>query len=314
MTAPLSYLSGSASKSADLLQAMAWGFSAVAALVVSVIVGLLWIAIARGRRRAADGDPAALEQGEHGLALIWWGVALSLPVLVALAVWTMAAARTLAEPGRAQSITISVTAHRWWWETLTSDGHGPPFAGANEIVIPTGRPVALLLASADVIHDFWVPKLGPKMDMVPGRTNRTWLEARDPGVYRGQCAEFCGFQHARMAFTVRALPADDYARWSAGQRAEPPAAAAAPAAALFTARCGACHTVRGTGAGGIMGPDLTHFAGRSTIAAGLLPNSPDALERWIADPQSLKPGAEMPQVPLTAADRQLLVGYLETLQ
>jgi len=314
MSAPLGYLSGSASASADLLQTMAWGFSAVSALVVAVIVGLIWVAIARGRRRAADGDPAALEKGERGLTLIWWGVGLSLPVLVALALWTMSAARELATPPTSQPFTITITAHRWWWQTDTTDGRGPPFAGANEIVIPTGRPVALLLASADVIHDFWVPKLGPKMDMIPGRTNRTWLEARTPGTYRGQCAEFCGFEHARMAFTVRALAPGDYARWSAGQRTNPNQAGTSPGSALFVERCGTCHTVRGTGAGGIMGPDLTHLAGRSTIAAGLAPNTPDWLSRWIADPQALKPGTEMPQVPLTAAERQQLVAYLGTLR
>jgi len=314
MSAPLGYLSGSASVSADLLQTMAWGFSAVSALVVAVIVGLIWVAIARGRRRAADGDPTVLEQGQQGLALIWWGVGLSLPVLVALALWTMSAVRALATPPVGQQLTITVTAHRWWWQTETADGLGPPFTGANEIVIPTGKPVALLLASADVIHDFWVPKLGPKMDMIPGRTNRTWLEARTPGIYRGQCAEFCGFEHARMAFTVRALPPADYARWSTSQRSNPAQAATAPGSALFVEHCGACHTVRGVGAGGIMGPDLTHFAGRSTIGAGLAPNTPLSLDRWIADPQALKPGTEMPQVPLTPAERQQLVAYLERLQ
>ncbi len=208
-TTPLSYLTGAGSDSASLLQTMAWGFSAVMLVVVVAIIVLIGIAIARSRARAQREPMESVGPETGGLSLIWWGVGLSLPVLLALAGWTFVSARALANVPDAAGIEVTVTGHRWWWEVRYEGVAGHTVTTANELVIPTGVPVHLNLASSDVIHDFWVPKLGPKMDMVPGRTNRTWIEARDPGTYRGQCAEYCGLEHARMAFTVRAVtPAD----------------------------------------------------------------------------------------------------------
>lgn len=169
------------------------------------------------------------------------------------------------------------------------------------------------LESADVIHDFWVPKLGPKMDMIPGHPNMTWIEARDRGLYRGQCAEYCGLEHAHMGFVVRALAPADYQRWIAAQRM-PAIAPPSDARTLFEARCSACHTVRGTDSGGILGPDLTHVGSRATLAAAVLPNTPAALDQWLADPQAVKPGALMPRVPLTTVERARLVNWLEALK
>jgi cytochrome c oxidase subunit 2 len=174
-------------------------------------------------------------------------------------------------------------------------------------------PVRIELTSGDVIHDFWVPKLGPKMDMIPGRTNVTWLEARDPGTYRGQCAEYCGLEHARMAFEVSALPPGEFTRWIEAERA-PSLADQSRGQQIFASSCAACHSVRGTDAAGIYGPDLTHFARRPTIAAGLLPNTVAARELWLAKTQSVKPGALMPQVELGDADRHAVVRYLGSLQ
>lgn len=340
VTPPLSYMAGSGSRSADLLQDLAWGFSGICLFVVLAIAVLIGMALLRSRRRRASQEGNAIGGGPDGLALIWWGVGLSVPVLIAMAAWSFLVTRSLAEAPRGQPMTIEVTAHRWWWEIRYLNAGLPPVTTANELVMPAGVPVRLQLASSDVIHDFWVPKLGPKMDMVPGRTNQTWLQADRAGVYRGQCAEYCGLQHAHMAFLVRAMPAASFARWLSHEQeaaagtasapwdlaspgpAEPspavaastgPATAAPPEQALFLERCAACHTVRGSGAGGILGPDLTHFASRSTLAAGTLPNTPSALDRWLGATQAVKPGAMMPQVSLRPEERAALVRYLEGL-
>lgn len=307
---PLGYLEGSASHSQDILQRLGIGLSLVSVAVILIIIALISIAMARSSRAArTDGD--IVERSGSGLLLIYWGVALSLPVLVALAAWTFEATNAIANPPAGAHLKATVTGHRWWWEVRYD---GPGGAGtvtsANQLVIPTGVPVVLDLNSADVIHDFWVPKLGPKMDMIPGRTNTSWIEARTPGNYRVQCAEYCGIEHAHMAMVVRAMAPADYRAWLAKERSD----ALAPAAPLFTERCGACHTVRGSDAAGIAGPELTHFASRPTIAAGALPNSPANLDRWIDDPQGVKPGAMMPKVALTPIERVQLVQWLERLQ
>jgi cytochrome c oxidase subunit 2 len=173
------------------------------------------------------------------------------------------------------------------------------------------------LASTDVIHSFWIPQLAGKMDVIPGQTNVMWLQADRPGVYRGQCGEYCGAQHAHMALALVADPPEAYRAWIDGQLRE----AAAPASATaqrghdaFVAHCGACHTVRGAGAGGILGPDLTHLMSRRTLAAGLLANTPGNLAAWIADSQALKPGSRMPRLALSGPELASVVAYLETLK
>jgi cytochrome c oxidase subunit 2 len=190
------------------------------------------------------------------------------------------------------------------------------FTTANEIHIPTGVPVRVILASPDVIHSFWVPKLAGKMDVIPGVTNVTWIQAATPGRYRGQCAEFCGLQHAHMAFFVKADSPADFNAWRDGQLARPPAPANAEIAqgwTLFAARCASCHTVSGTPAGGIVGPELSHLATRATLAAGTIPNDAAHLSTWIADPAAIKPGVLMPKVPMTPAQRAQIVAYLQSL-
>lgn len=323
---PLSYMTGAASRSAAELEKLAWGFSGISIAVVLIIALLIALAIRRSRVAASD-DPLA-DVGRHGngLALIWWGLGISLPILVLMAIWNFLTTRSLASVPDQMGPTVEVTGHRWWWEVRYDDPSGHTFSDANEVVIPVGVPVRLQLKSGDVIHDFWVPKLGPKMDMIPGRTNQTWLEADRPGIYRGQCAEFCGLEHAHMAFVVRALPHTEYAAWIKHQR-KPSAGTStgsnnqalsaqsdhSSSENMFVQHCGACHTVRGTAAGGILGPDLTHFAGRQTIAAGMMANTPQNLDRWLAAPQKIKPGSLMPQVQLTPAERAQMVRYLESL-
>ena len=171
--------------------------------------------------------------------------------------------------------------------------------------------------SEDVIHSFWIPALSGKTDLIPGQTNETWIEADRAGIYRGQCSEFCGDQHAGMAMYVVAQPPEDFELWRKQQIA--PANLSGEGAVVdgqqaFDLRCGACHTVRGGGAGGIAGPDLTHLMSRANIAAGLLPNTPGYLSAWIADPQKLKPGTLMPRVVLAAGELQAIGGFLQTLK
>ncbi len=312
---PLSYMTGSGSASGDTLQWIAWGFSGIAVLVTLIITVMIGLAIRASLRRAQLSSRDSVSRESDGLGFIYWGVGLSMPVLVAMAIWNFVATRAIAAPGTPTQMTVEITGHRWWWEIRYRDADHPDHivTTANQLVIPTGVPVRIDLTSADVIHDFWVPKLGPKMDMIPGKTNVTWLNARDPGTYRGQCAEYCGLEHAHMAFEVTAMPPAEFARWIIAERA-PAAVAETRGRTVFLNMCAACHTVRGTAAAGIYGPDLTHFANRPSIAAGLLPNTVAARDLWLAHTQSVKPGALMPQVPLDDVDRAAVVRYLGALK
>ena len=316
--APLSYLVASGPAAAPLAQ-LAWGLGAVSVAVVA-IVGL---ALAGGiwRRRPPADDPGALEavgRPGRGLAWIYVGLAVSVPVLAICTVWVVVVLAQVLHPDRPPALTVQVTAHQWWWEARYIDPAGArTFTTANEIHIPSGRPVRVELSSPDVIHSFWVPRLAGKMDVIPGLRNVTWIQAAAPGRYRGQCVEYCGLQHAHMAFEVVADAPADFAAWQARQLSPPTPPAAGNAAAgavVFQARCAACHTIAGTPAGGIVGPDLGHLAGRATLAAGMIPNDARHLAAWIADPQAIKPGALMPRVPLSAPQLTELVAYLQSLK
>jgi cytochrome c oxidase subunit 2 len=220
--------------------------------------------------------------------------------------------------GDAAPLTIEVTGKQWWWE-VRYVGPEPQriVRSANEIHIPTGERVRVRLRSSDVIHSFWVPGLQGKMDMIPGRTTETWLHADRSGEWRGQCAEFCGVQHAKMALVVVAHEPAEFQRWIAreAQPAPPPQGALLADRETFErAGCELCHTVRGSSAMAAAGPDLTHVASRRTLAAGELPNTQGNLYGWIANPQALKPGSKMPAVPLTADELHAIVRYLSTLR
>jgi cytochrome c oxidase subunit II len=213
------------------------------------------------------------------------------------------------------ALSVEVTGHQWWWEAHYP---GTTAVTANEIHIPAGTRVNLIGNTDDVIHSFWVPQLNRKIDLIPGRDNRILLYADQPGVYRGQCAEFCGLQHAHMAFEVVADPPDRFQGWLANMAANaPPPATAAELAgqqAFVQDQCASCHTIRGTSAQGQIGPDLTHLATRTTIAALTLPNDADYLGRWIRDPQHFKPGNRMPGLNLSDQDVASLVSYLGSLR
>ncbi|WP_369722239.1 c-type cytochrome [Bradyrhizobium sp. LLZ17] len=192
------------------------------------------------------------------------------------------------------------------------------FITANEIRIPVEQPVKVQLESADVIHSFWIPSLTGKMDLITGQQNEIQFTAKTPGVYRGQCAEFCGLQHAHMAFAVIALPQDEFKRWRDHENqsaVSPSDPLAKQGEQLFRARgCALCHAIRGTLAGGQLGPDLTHIGSRTTIAAGTLPLNSATLGAWLADPQHIKPGNLMPQMPLQSDELIAIHHYLEQLK
>jgi cytochrome c oxidase subunit 2 len=240
-------------------------------------------------------------------------------VLLALFVYALNVGHALSvAPGRAAD--IEVTGRMWWWDVRYRDGaSGAWIATANELYIPVGRPVELALRSEDVIHSFWVPALAGKVDMIPGRVNRLVLHAREAGVFRGQCAEYCGMQHSWMALYVVAVPEDEYRAWLEGQAAparEPDNAALRRGRdALLRENCGTCHAIRGTSAAGTLGPDLTHVGSRSSIAAGRLGNNTAALAAWIAGSQSIKPGNLMPSSnAFSGEELRLVAAYLESLK
>jgi cytochrome c oxidase subunit 2 len=326
----LSSLSGSATHSAlrpagvqaarihDLWQLTLWICMGVFA---SILIALL-VALMRGARSAAHvasekPRPTASERAARRWATgATLGSAALLVVLLAADMWTD---RALSRLPAADALRIEMTAQQWWWEARYLDAQGKPqFAVSSELHVPVGRPVIVTLKSIDVIHTFWVPSLHGKKDMLPGRSTQLLLRADKPGVYRGECAEFCGLQHALMAFSVSADPPDTYAQWRATQQAPaeaPSGVDATRGAQLFlSSNCAQCHTVRGTTASGTLGPDLTHVASRALLAAGTVRNDPATLGAWIVDPQSLKSGSTMPSSRLSPDDVRALVAYLGGLE
>jgi cytochrome c oxidase subunit II len=312
---PLGYLFGSGAQ-ADSIAPLTWGTLIISVLVVVIVGALLVVALLR--RRPIPPQPRMIGPAEGGLSWIYVGVGLTTIVLFGVTVWTVVTLAAVSSPPAGEAgFDLEIVAHQWWWQVHYRSGDDRRlFTTANEIHIPTGVPVRIKLTGVDVIHSFWVPALGGKTDVIPGQTNTTWLEARNPGTYRGQCSEYCGSQHAHMALDVVASAPFEFKSWWDHQLEAPSPATATPAADdenTFVLRCGACHTVRGTGAGGILGPDLSHLMTRATIAAGTLPNRPGYLAGWIADPQHAKPGNLMPQLALSGTDLAAVMRFLETL-
>jgi cytochrome c oxidase subunit II len=316
--APMTFLRSFGTKADEVLP-LTWGLMIIAIVVVVVVFALLTRALFASPAAVSDAaGRLPVERPVGGLSWIYIGVGISAVVLFASAVWTMVTLAAVGQPSEKPAFTIEVTGHQWWWQ-IRYLGEQPylTFTTANEIHIPVGVPVAVKLKSADVIHSFWIPALTGKTDLIPGQTNITWMEARVPGVYRGQCTEYCGAQHAHMALTVVATGADDFKAWRQAQLGDAPAAIVPTVESgetAFIQKCGACHTVRGTRAGGIVGPDLSHLMQRRTIAAGTLPNTIGNLAGWIADPQHVKPGSLMPQPEVAPAQLQKIVAYLQTLK
>ncbi len=271
--------------------------------ILALITFLVLYAIIRYRDR--PGAPEALQNfGSRKLEVIWTAVPiLSLVVLASFMVRTMIAG----DPPTADAKPdLRIVAHQWWWEVYYLKSG---VVTANEIHIPVGKQLLVDFRSADVIHDFWVPELGRKIDIVPGHPNRLWIEADRGGTYLGVCAEFCGNEHAWMRVLVIADPPDEFAAWIKDQAGIPPKPATADeqlGAKIYRDRiCTNCHLRS-------VGPDLTHIATRRTLAAGALENSPENLAAWLRDPDDFKPGSNMPNFKLSDDEVRALVAYLET--
>jgi cytochrome c oxidase subunit 2 len=302
----------------DLWRVLLIVCSAVFAVILAALLFVIWRRPRADETTAADLSPvnSAEPRVRRGVAA---SVIASALLLVALVVASVFTDRALARLSLADAVNIEVTAHQWWWSArYTSGGVDQTFTTANEIHVPVGRPVVVQLKADDVIHSLWVPSLAGKKDLIPGRSATLQFRADVPGVYRGQCAEYCGFQHALMGLLVIADPPAQYEAWAQAQRApaaEPGDTTAVRGKDLFqSTSCAMCHAIGGTLAGAQHGPDLTHLASRQTLAAGTLKNTPGDLAAWIADPQKHKPGTNMPTVPLSKDDVDALVAYLGSLK
>jgi len=285
-----------------------WIFLAVSAVVYLVVIGFLVAAL---RRR----DEANMRTAVRAVAV---AVGITSVVLLGLGLSDFFAGRVIAAMPQ-DALRVRVTAHQWWWEIEYSDGQpARRVRTANELRVPTQRPVELELTADDVIHSFWVPSLQGKKDLLPGYTTRLDFVASRAGVYEGQCAEFCGFQHAHMAIDVIALEPDEYSRWYEAQLASPPEPSNPVTLhgrdVFLGSTCVMCHNIQGTDASGSVGPDLTHVAGRRRLAAGTLPNDAVNLAAWIRNPQALKPGTRMPATQLSGEDLAALTAYLSELR
>ncbi len=299
-----------------------WLMFWLAAAVYLVVVGILAHGLFRRRaapagedelRPAAAGDEGA---GRAGLTyLTVTGVIAPAIIVLVVLIATIQTMGAIAGPATPPRMSVDVIGFQYWW--MVRYAHRD-VTTANEIHIPVGEPVELNLTSVDVIHSLWVPQLMGKMDLIPGKTLTTWIQASEPGVYWGECAEYCGVQHARMKFLVVAEPSEQFAAWLAREQ-QPAAEPTDPSAlagfqAIMRPSCIGCHTIKGTPAQGQLGPDLTHIGSRRTIAAGTLPNNRGTLAGWIADPQHLKPGNLMPDLAIDLQTAHVIADYLETLK
>jgi len=284
------------------------------AVVVWILVMALALYATRGRPRRHDRRTA-------DLLIIGGGIVLPTAVLTVLLLFGLPVMPELQTPRAtaAEPLRVAVSGERWWWRVRYLAAEGEAVELANEVRLPVGRPVEFVLTSPDVIHSFWIPALGGKLDMIPGRTTRLLLEPTKTGTFRGACAEYCGASHALMNFAAVVMEPAAFADWLAGQAAPAAAPASERAAAgreyFLADGCGACHTVRGTPADGTMGPDLTHVGGRLTIGAGILPNTVENFRRWIAETHAIKPDVNMPAFAmLPPGHLYALAVYLEGLE
>jgi cytochrome c oxidase subunit 2 len=276
-------------------------------------------------RRRRAGEANVVEAGRHHesdpllrTGLIGWGALVTLG-LFALAVASFFTDRSMASAAAHEKLSITVTGKQWWWDVqYNSSDPSKIVRTANELHVPVGVPTRITLHSSDVIHSFWVPSLTGKQDLIPGRESDITIVPKRIGIYRGQCAEFCGTQHAHMALVVNVDSYADFIRWWGAQLkpARAPMAPLALAGYIYVTgrQCALCHNISGTPASGRIGPDLTHVASRRSIAAGTLPMSKGNLYGWVADPQSVKPGAKMPTMNLEPEQLHAVVAYLETLK
>jgi cytochrome c oxidase subunit 2 len=299
-----------------------WAMLSVASVVwLAVVVAAFWAALSRRRVTREDLEPivtAPNDEHRRHTAIVTSLVGATVVILLLFLVYDFTVGRALAErPSR--TLTIEIIGHQWWWEVHYVDPDPSKIVvDANELHIPAGEPVQVKLSSRDVIHSFWVPNLIGKRDLIPGYTSSLFLNADRTGVYRAQCAEFCGVEHAKMALPVVVHSRADFAAWLAESRAPaatPNDSSARDGRKVFLAGpCSSCHAITGEPAYGTVGPNLTHIASRKTLGAGTLPNTRGNLGGWVVDPQSIKPGVRMPSNSLEAKDLRALLDYLETLK
>lgn len=309
-TGPSMFVAGG--PEAQRLATLGWVMIAVGTIVFVIVMALLLVPL--WRRRSTISDEGPPEPVNERAWVLYGGAAIPGLILAGIFVLTLGTMRASLSAGPAP-LTIEVIGHQWWWEVRYPE---QGIQTADEIHMPVGRQVKIVLRSADVIHSFWVPNLAGKTDVIPGTINSMWLQADREGIWRGQCAEYCGMQHAHMAFSVVAEAPGQFARWVADQRAtaqQPGDSAVLTGERVFLGSpCVFCHQVRGTQAGGQVGPDLTHFGSRLTIASGTLPNTRGNLAGWIENPDRIKPGTKMPAIPLDGPQLQAVVAYLESLK
>jgi cytochrome c oxidase subunit II len=314
----------------DRAAGLFWFMFVISAVVVLVVTGLILIGALR-RTHPSPSNPDRIPRWSTRM-IVLGGVVLPVAILSLLWVLTLHDMAANSEPDRPTALTVEVVAIQWWWEVRY-----PEFGGlvtANEVHIPAGQPVRLLLTTKDVIHSFWVPQVMGKMDTITGRVNETWMQADRPGIYRGQCAEYCGAQHANMALYVVAHRPADFQAWVARERRAAAASTDAEAAegreVFVSSPCAACHTIRGVSQArqigqtfrfdqnrpftAAYGPDLTHFGSRLSIGAGTVPNTRGNLGGWLIDAQTIKPGSRMPPIQLSGDELQALIAYLESLE
>lgn len=291
-----------ASRLSDLLWIMAIGAAAI------------WLAVVGLAIYAGRADPRPHDRRLGRRLIVFGGAAfpvVTLTILLAYGLWLMPDLRAAGD-----GLRITVTGEQFWWRVQYFPvGADRPIESANEIRLPAGERVEFVLKSRDVIHAFWIPALGGKIDMIPGRTNRLVLEAEEPGIYRGACTEFCGLSHALMAFFVVVMPPEEFSRWLGHEAADAVAADSRGREVFLANGCGACHRIRGTKADGRIGPDLTHFGSRHSLGAGILEQSPHNIARWVAETERIKPGVRMPAFDMLGeSDYLALAAYLEALR
>ena len=296
---------------AALLEMLWWFIFWIACGVFVLVAAALAGAVLR-RKPAPTPDPVLARY-------VGMGVGLTVVILFVWLVASVRAGRAMSTPQMDRAVTINLTGRQWWWQVEYVDSlPANRFLTANEIHVPVGRPIVVNVTSRDVIHSFWVPALHGKRDLIPGQTTSIWFSADRPGEYRGQCAEFCGYQHAHMGIRVRAESAAEFQKWLSGQRSsavEPGTELAQRGRdALLGRSCVQCHTIRGTSAGAAFGPDLTHVGSRATIGADTLPNTQEHLRQWIANPQRFKPGSKMPPQQIDESELTAIAAYLGQLR
>lgn len=312
---------------ADSIRSLSYLVFAITGFIFIVVEGVLLYSVIRFRRPAGPGPTEPPQVYGSKPIEIAWTVAPALIVFIFILVIT----RTLwevnlnqpAPKSGDQALFVTVVGRQWWWEYTYDHYNGQPlgFVTASELHVPAGddgmpRPVYLTLLSADVCHSFWVPRLAGKTDLIPGRTNHAWFQTSERGLFLGQCAEYCGTQHAHMLLRVVVDEPEKFERWLVDQ--QQPAAddpAGREGRTKFLAQsCVNCHRVRGTAAQGTYAPDLTHLMSRDTLASGMIANTPEKLRQWVKDPQGIKPGCLMPAFGLSQGDRDLITDYLLTLK